>query len=468
MAKQISQETFDDVVRENVEDFEMTVEDALTDAVQQFESQGVNLAMIIKDSSLYSSGGEKNTHPVVEALSSLSLDGNASSDTDDVKHLGIVKEECDIDLARRCFAGKNKAYPVLLKCMQKYRKGDEEMFLLCLDTMCSLCNGQPDLLDREGVELFMDVMRDENNSPLVTERIVKLVRLNCIKHETNRGMFVKNGLIKELVSVLTSNRKVPSIVKEVASGLRSLTQDDDIRVPFGSAHENAKQIVIEGDALKELLQICSDYTSDVGVQGELFSTLSKLVVRDEFCKEVKDLGGLDLILKSFQENITKKSIVKQALELLKALAGNDEIKQVIVKSGGVQSILAAMTQHQGNPQIAAGGCQVLAVIVLRQPTHCSVVIDNNGHHVILQAMKVHPTDETVQQKACMAIRNIVARTRDHCSVLLELGAEDLINKAKSISSCVDDAKAALRDLGCQVELQERWTGEKGSLPQSAY
>lgn len=50
----------------------------------------------------------------------------------------------------------------------------------------------------------------------------------------------------------------------------------------------------------------ADYTSDVGVQGELFSTLSKLVVRDEFCKEVKNLGGLDLILKSFQENIAKK------------------------------------------------------------------------------------------------------------------------------------------------------------------
>lgn len=39
--------------------------------------------------------------------------------------------------------------------------------------------------------------------------------------------------------------------------------------------------------------------------------------------------------------------MKQALGVLKALAGNDDIKIAIVKSGGVQLILAAMTQHQG-------------------------------------------------------------------------------------------------------------------------
>lgn len=42
MAKQISQETFDDVVRENMEDFEMTAEEAVADAVQQFQSQVEN------------------------------------------------------------------------------------------------------------------------------------------------------------------------------------------------------------------------------------------------------------------------------------------------------------------------------------------------------------------------------------------------------------------------------------------
>ena len=43
----ISQETFDEVVKENIEDFEMTPE-ALKDAIEQFHSQGINLSNIIK------------------------------------------------------------------------------------------------------------------------------------------------------------------------------------------------------------------------------------------------------------------------------------------------------------------------------------------------------------------------------------------------------------------------------------
>ena len=47
MAKQISQETFDTVVKENIAEFEMEPEEALNDAVQQFEAQ-VGLVDVVK------------------------------------------------------------------------------------------------------------------------------------------------------------------------------------------------------------------------------------------------------------------------------------------------------------------------------------------------------------------------------------------------------------------------------------
>ena len=39
MVKVISQETFDAVVQENIDDFEMSKEEAIQDAISQFESQ---------------------------------------------------------------------------------------------------------------------------------------------------------------------------------------------------------------------------------------------------------------------------------------------------------------------------------------------------------------------------------------------------------------------------------------------
>ena len=68
-----------------------------------------------------------------------------------------------------------------------------------------------------------------------------------------------------------------------------------------------------------------------------------------------------------------------------------------------------------------------------------------------------------QKHGCMAVRNLVARTREYCEPLLEFGAEEIIHQARKVKNCEDEAKAALRDLGCQVDLKERWTGEKGSL-----
>ena len=42
----ISQETFDEVVRENQDEFDMSLQEAIKDAIQQFQKQGVNLQNI--------------------------------------------------------------------------------------------------------------------------------------------------------------------------------------------------------------------------------------------------------------------------------------------------------------------------------------------------------------------------------------------------------------------------------------
>jgi len=213
--------------------------------------------MIIRDVSLYTETGERIIHPVIAALDALSLSDEDNSDkTNEEKNLDTVKQDCDIDLTHKCFAGKNNAYTVLLKYLKRCKTGNKELFVKTLQTFCSLCNGQPDLLDEEGAGEFMAILKNESYEQTIIELTVKLIRLNCVKHEMNRRMFVKQDLIKELVRVLTTNQSSAGIVKEVASGLRALTQDDDLRVPFGSAHENAKQIVMEGDALRQLIEIC--------------------------------------------------------------------------------------------------------------------------------------------------------------------------------------------------------------------
>lgn len=64
----------------------------------------------------------------------------------------------------------------------------------------------------------------------------------------------------------------------------------------------------------------------------------------------------------------------------------------------------------------------------------------------------------------MAIRNLVSRSRELSDCILRLGVESLLNEImRQHKDIEDEAKAALRDLGCKVELKELWKGEKGVM-----
>jgi len=67
MVKVITQETFDAVVKENIEEFGLDVEEATKDAIDQFKAQGVSLSNIVTDSHK----NDNASHLIVEALNSI-------------------------------------------------------------------------------------------------------------------------------------------------------------------------------------------------------------------------------------------------------------------------------------------------------------------------------------------------------------------------------------------------------------
>lgn len=68
MAKVISQETFDDVVKENIVEFSMTIDEAKKETIEQFEAQGINLANIIKDLNINEDTGRPILLETIESL----------------------------------------------------------------------------------------------------------------------------------------------------------------------------------------------------------------------------------------------------------------------------------------------------------------------------------------------------------------------------------------------------------------
>ncbi|EDV26595.1 Armadillo repeat-containing protein 6 [Trichoplax sp. H2] len=463
--KRITQETFDAVVKENIDDFEMDAEEAVEDAIKQFESQGVNLSNIIKQAATASDdqqSGSEARHPILTALQRIqdSLNNQLQEKNDEKLQdaCKLFQEQSCQGAAYRNVAAANGAYSIMYKLCQSVINNPSSLSI-ALRTMASLIDGQPDLMDNVGIQLIMEILKMHFNDSLIQQTGINVVRLACIMHESNRQKFVSCDLIEHLISVLRHFTAQIAVIKEACSTLRTLTLDDDIRVPFGKAHEHAKMIASECNGLELLIEVIKLHYQDTTIYCEICSTIAKLAVRNEYCQQVVDLGGLKLVTQALAERMDESMIAARSCFLLRAISGNDDVKIAIVNSSCVSLIIAAMDRHPKHMHIAEQACAVFASLALRHPQHCAEIISCGGADFILKAMKIHEDVESVQKQGCLAIRNIVARSREYCNTFLEAGAEAIIRQARrKHKSCDDEAKAALRDLECAVQLKELWTG----------
>lgn len=203
--------------------------------------------------------------------------------------------------------------------------------------------------------------------------------------------------------------------------------------------------------------------------------------------------------------IQRQQLTSGAVGLIRNLCGNDEIKTTLClgsnsskidtssKSTSVTkvpsalpSIIQAMSIYKKSSSIQEHGCGALAAMALRKPSNALRILHQDGASSILTAMKLFPNSVLVQRQGALAVRNIVSRlvantsaveaiqengvvekecnenedTSNNASnsisvrdIFLDLGAEVILRGITGRhQGSVDEAYAALRDLGCQVSM----------------
>jgi hypothetical protein len=279
------------------------------------------------------------------------------------------------DEGRRLAAGRG-AFPLLLRVLRPLvEAGDalaaqSEAFAQLMAAEASLLKGQPDLVTPPQPDsIVASGEANENIRTLTTQLAAALglgpaadpivasalraVRHACTLHENNRQGFVTAGVVPHLLAALRDSEDGNEgsavarrlVIREAARAIRVLTFDDDIRVAFGKGHEHAKLVVDEHGALPELVDALQKHQEDAVTVAELASTLGRLSVRDEYCYQVVDQGGLDLALASLASHPKHHPVAAACLGMLRAIAGNDDVKSKIQKAGGIGAIVEAMGNH---------------------------------------------------------------------------------------------------------------------------
>ena len=75
------------------------------------------------------------------------------------------------------------------------------------------------------------------------------------------------------------------------------------------------------------------------------SCLSSLTVRNEYCQSLADKGGLDSLFEILANPDSSAIVNKDALLLMKSMAGNDDIKRDIRASGKIGVIVSIISNN---------------------------------------------------------------------------------------------------------------------------
>ncbi|CAF0780977.1 unnamed protein product [Brachionus calyciflorus] len=476
-SKKISQEYFDQIVQENVNDFEMSEQEAIDDAINQLKSQNCDLSTICK----YPKQEQQDLLDSLTKMNTLltSTPNLTEAQTQNLlDYLKIIKEKFDKDISFRCLATRSKTNPSVTQIFVNYLKDsnlkqhDNQIVEAFLNTFQSYITQQNDVLNSNDLKLLILLSEESflgsNQSSL--SALLKLLNSACLMNESNRQSLVENGLCENLMKIFTIYKKSDLILCDTCLLIRSLLLDDDLRVEFGHSHEHAKFIASKLNGLDVLLQagLSNDNTLSEETLASIMLTLSKLAVRNEFCQEICDKGGLEFVLKCIDEKYLKNiALLKSALSLLKSICNNDQVRHQATKLNAVELVKQVLFKYMPNLQICEMACAALSPLLLRNVEGSEQLYACQAHQVLVNILAMHSTKPKLVKNCCLALRNSISRTKEFGEKLLELKIEEILRPILNQNDpiCYDEVKSVLRDLGCQVDLKELWTGSGKNLTQ---
>ncbi|KAF3435360.1 hypothetical protein FNV43_RR22449 [Rhamnella rubrinervis] len=483
----ISQEAFDELVKENLDDLGMDPAEALNDAIETLTLQGVDLSGIV---TCVPGEGSVKDNPVLVCLDRLKQLDDSSKDPSMDKNLDEMEELLD-KLTELCgaqgsgnaaIATRNGGVELLCSICSKIGIGCERALVSALKAMAALVH---DLQSAEtfrtsgGASIVVGILNDGSQTLDVLNSGFSVVAAASTGNEILKESFMELKIDELILEVL--NRQSKGSIQSLYDAIRVLLTSDDNRVVASQVYGYARKFAKIGIAGTLVDSLRAGLSSPSIVSTSI--ALKAVAVNDEICKSIADNGGIDALLQCIDESGEQgnNTVAKVCCSLLSKLAGSDTNKSAIVEKGGMDRLVKLSTRFSDDPSVLQEIMSVISVLSLRSPENAARAIEAGAGDLAIQAMQKFPAAQQMQKHACLMIRNLVVRNLENRQVfyisishissilpisiflaynfcvthllsyrtlLLNNGVEKHIRKAKqSHESCKDAATDALRDLG---------------------
>ncbi|KAG8468251.1 hypothetical protein KFE25_013334 [Diacronema lutheri] len=509
----ISQETFDDAVRENMAELDMEEAEALADAIAQFEAQGIDLSNVL----LQPPTAERDAHPVLRGLTALLEATRAGTDATRELTFGegssqstmrlkfkslsggaplgaIVEDAADGgggDAGRRTAGLAGALDALAASCAVDGDEGKRNRALLgSRDGIDALSSGTLSLIERPELPSALDALgaglrAAENRENIGIRGLLALYAVLAerpadapvqaaalracaaamVAHEANRAaLHEKCRMVPSIVAALRAHPAERAVVLAACAALRALTLQDDGRVALNKGFDRARAAAEAGclPLLAAQLAGAASGEADLTLAGALLNTLSRLTASAKICETLVELHAMDTAVQLLRARIADASICRAACCFLAALAGDDSAKARLGEALVPQLAATALAGHTDEAAALDACAQLVAALTTRHAANCAAFADAAGGDALLGAMRRWPRHLPLHKRGALILRNLAVRVPEAVPGLLEQGAEPVLRAGMERSAELHDlAKAALRDMRCDVSLSQPWQGMPG-------
>ncbi|KAL0356793.1 UNVERIFIED_CONTAM: hypothetical protein Scaly_1365000 [Sesamum calycinum] len=436
-ARTISQQAFDEMVQENIDDLGMDPTEALEDAIQTLTLQGVDLSGIVT-----CVPGESN--PVMECLGKLREEKTLPETVELLDELSVLCS--DKASGNAAIATKNGAVALVISICSKLRGGGFASALNAMAAVVHDLQSSETFKENGGPKIVVGILTNESEDVKILDGCFSVVAAAATGNEVLKESFMDLKIDELIVKILKEHNaeSIPSIY----DAIRVILSSDDNRVVASQVFGYARKFAKLGIANILVDSLRAGLSSPCLISATI--ALKAVAVNDEICRSIAYNGGIDVILRCVDDSgIQGNSAVARACcSLLSKLAGSDVNKSTIVEMQGMDRLVNLSARFSDDPLVLHEVMSIICTLCLRSPENAARAIESGAGDLAIQAMQKFPQSDQLQRSSCFMIRNLVVRNPENRKLLLSHGIEELIRRAKqSHKSCKDAATDALRDLG---------------------
>ena len=491
----ISQDLFDETIIENMQVFELSEDEALQETVEQFRTSGQSLhhlVLTLPNKEQEERAKRRNFLSTLQELDTMVQPDGTVGTNDEGGELRMkqIHDACSNDLDSTTYLTLLDAYDgiftimsflTIIKEPDQINHSSTNLLMATLQALTTILTPkqlqqqqqqqeeqqqsvrelQSNLRDKVTpiLQQLVKLMKLYENNTAISLQILKASHASTRTNEPNKREWMQGRQGVTLLLRILQSKQDP-LVFSASQLITVLCRFDDFRSTQGITTSSAQDHVLEfgRQGSVPLLQfqverILLGSKMDVDLLAVILSAQRVLCIHDDIVQSMVAVGIISTVKEVLAVAHGSPLLTTATLGLVRNLCANDDVKCTLCmgEKSVLKEVLAAMADSPEEGTLQEHGCGTLAAMALRKQRNAHAIVQEMGPSLIISAMQHHTTNVVLQRQGALAIRNVTSRVdqtvKDH---VLDMGAEQVLRQAGQHPACVDEAYAALRDLGCSV------------------